>query len=460
MSMKIIICGAGQVGFSIARHLSAEDNDVIIVDQSEELVRKITNNLEVQGIVGFASHPDVLKQAGASEADMLVAVTASDEVNMVSCQLAHSLFKIPTKIARVREQHYLKPEWSDLFSPENMPIDHIISPEIEVANAINRRLEVPGAFNSISLFNDQIKIIGILIDNNCPLINTPLDQIKTTFSEVNIVVMSISRGGKSILPTLDEQIYPDDEIYFLVKAQELTRAMKAFGYGESAARKIVIAGGGNIGLHLAQIIQEKFSDTSLKLVEVDEDCADHAAKALSKGIVLKGDALDPDVLNEANISSAETIISVTDEEEVNILCSLLAKRYGCQRAIALINTITYKSLITDLGVDVVVDPRAITVSSVMRHVRRGKIRSIYSLGEGIGEIIELDALETSPITGKKMKEIKFPKGVILGAVVRNDEITIPDHGTDIKANDRLVLFAPTNTIKKLEKLFSVRLEFF
>jgi trk system potassium uptake protein TrkA len=458
--MKIIICGAGEVGFSIARHLSAEDNDVTIIDQSEDLVRKMTNNLEVQGVVGFASHPDVLKQAGASEADMLVAVTASDEVNMVACQLGHSLFKVPTKIARVREQHYLKPEWSDLFSPENMPIDHIISPEIEVANAINRRLEVPGAFNSISLFEDQIKIIGILIDNNCPLINTPLEQIKTTFSEFNIVVISISRGGKLILPKPDEQIFPDDEIYFLVKAQELTRAMKAFGYDQNAARKIVIAGGGNIGLHLAQIIQEKFSDTNLKLIEMDEACADHAAKTLSKGIVLKGDALDPDVLNEAHIADAETIISVTNEEEVNILCSLLAKRYGCQRAVTLINTITYKSLITDLGIDVVVDPRAITVSSVMRHVRRGKIRSIYSLGEGVGEIIDLEALETAPIIGQGIKDIKFPKGVIVGAIVREKNVVMPDQEITIKANDRLVLFAPANTIKKLEKLFSVRLEFF
>jgi len=273
-------------------------------------------------------------------------------------------------------------------------------------------------------------------------------------------IAAIYRDGNAVQPEGNTVLRENDEVFFLAPRKDIRAIMIEMRHLEHPVRSVVIAGGGNIGLHLAQIIQEKFSDTSLKLVEVDEDCADHAAKALSKGIVLKGDALDPDVLNEANISSAETIISVTDEEEVNILCSLLAKRYGCQRAIALINTITYKSLITDLGVDVVVDPRAITVSSVMRHVRRGKIRSIYSLGEGIGEIIELDALETSPITGKKMKEIKFPKGVILGAVVRNDEITIPDHGTDIKANDRLVLFAPTNTIKKLEKLFSVRLEFF
>lgn len=458
--MKFIICGAGQVGTSIARHLAAEDNDVVVIDQSAEQIGKIGESLDVQGIVGFASHPEVLDRAGAADADMLIAVTREDEVNMVACQVAHSLFNVPTKIARVRHQSYLEASWANLFTRGNLPIDVIISPEIEIARAIARRLAAPGSFEMIPLANGRVRITGVRCTSDCPLINTPLRQLTGLFPDLNIVVIAIMRQGRLLVPDGDSIMRTGDEVYFVVDSDHVSRAMSAFGHEEPEARRVVIVGAGNIGIFLAQSIEDSDAAANIKIIEWDRTVAQRASQALSRTTVIVGDALDPDILGEANVGAAETIVLVTNEDEVNVLGALLAKRQGCRRAVTLANNPVLGPLVTNLGIDVVVSPRAITVSTILQHVRRGRIRSVHSLGEEIGEVIEGDALETSPFVGAPLKDIRMPEGVVVGALVRGDEVVIPRGDTIIKAHDRIILFATSESVKKVEKMFSVRLEYF
>jgi trk system potassium uptake protein len=457
--MKVIICGAGQVGFNIARYLSAE-NDVTVIDQRSDLVAKISDQLDVQGIVGHASHPPVLERAGASECEMIIAVTQADEVNMVACQVAHSLFNVPTKIARIRNQSYLDPIYADLFNREHLPIDVIISPEVEVARAIARRLHVPGAFDVIPLADDKVRAAGVRLRADCPVINTPLRQLTTLFPDLHIVVFGILRGDRTIVPTSDDQMLVGDEVYFIAETSHLSRALAVFGHSEQEARRVIIIGGGNIGLNLAELIEDQFDGVSAKLIEMSRERSQFVAERLHRIRVLNGDGLDPEVLQEANVSATETVVTVTDDDEVNILAGLLAKRYGCERAVALINASTYTPLMGSLGIDVVVSPRAITVSTILQHIRRGRILSVNSVREGFGEVIVAEALETSSLVGKTLREAKLPDGVIVGSVVRGSEVIIARPNTVIQAKDRVVLFAATGTIRRVEKLFAVRFEYF
>jgi trk system potassium uptake protein len=458
--VKVIVCGAGQVGFSIARHLALENNDVTVVDQEASLVRRVGDSLDVQAVVGHASRPDTLERAGAADADMLIAVTLSDEVNMIACQVAHSLFGLPTKIARVRHQSYLDPVWSNLFSRDSLPIDVIISPEYEVASAVTRRLQVPGAFEMIPLVNDKVKLIGVRCEESCPLLNTPLRQLTQLFPDLNIVIVGIVRNGRSIIPTSQDTLIEEDEVYFVVDSGQLLRAMAAFGHEETEARRLLVFGGGNIGLFIAQQIETDHPWVNAKVIEVNPERAETIAKLLNRAVVLNGDVLDPDLLEEANVAETDTVVAVTDDDETNILSALLAKRHGSKRAVSLINKETYQPLITNLGIDVVVSPRNITVSTILQHVRRGRIYSVHSLREGFGELIEAEAMETSPLVGKPLRDVNLPAGVIIGAVVRGDEVIKPGGNTVVQAKDRVVLFASAESIRKVEKFFSVQLEYF
>ncbi len=458
--MKVIVCGAGQVGFNIARYLAAEGNDVTVIDTEPNLVEKISDTLDVQGVVGFASHPDVLDRAGARDADLVIAVTYSDEVNMVACQVAHSLFDVPTKIARVRQQSYLQPIWAELFTRAHMPIDAIISPEIEVARAVIRRLAIPGAFDAIPLSDGLITLIGVRCDADCPVINTPLRHLTALFPDLHISVVGILRNDRKIVPSPDEQMLAGDEVYFVAETKHLTRALAAFGHEEPAARRLIIVGGGNIGLYLAQLIEEEHRGVEIKLIEIDRKRAAYVSQMLPRSVVIHGDALDVDILSEANVKATETVIAVSNDDEVNILASLLAKRFGCQRSVTLVNKTTYAPLIGTLGIDAVVSPRTITVSTILQHVRRGRVRSVHSLSDGFGEIIEAEALETSTLVGPPLRDAKLPDGVLVGALVRDGEVIIPRGDTVVRPNDRVVIFAVSDAVKKVEKMFSVRLEFF
>jgi len=458
--MQVIICGAGQVGFNIARYLSGENADITVIDQSAELVEKISESLDVKGLVGFASHPDILQQAGAADADMIIAVTYADEVNMVACQICHSIFDVPTKIARVRHQSYLDPMWSDLFSREHLPIDVIISPEIEVARAIERRLQVPGAFDVHPLANHKVSMIGLRCTEETPILETPLRELTALFPELHITVVGIYRDGQGFVPTPEDELHTGDAVYFVAETAHLARAMSAFGHEEKEARRVIIIGGGNIGLNLAKAVESNHSHVALKLIEIDKRRAQFAAQTLERTVVIHGDALDTDILDEAGTSMAETVVAVSNDDEVNILSSLLAKRFGCHRAVTLVNKTSYGPLMGNLGIDTVVSPRTITVSTILQHVRRGRIRSVHTISEGFGEVIEAEALETSSLVGVPLRDAKLPEGVLIGALVRGDEVIIPRGDTVIRANDLVILFAASAAVKKIDKLFAVKLEFF
>jgi trk system potassium uptake protein TrkA len=458
--MKVIVCGAGQVGFNIARYLAQEDNEVTVIDQAPDLTRKISDTLDVKAITGHASDPTVLAQAGAGDADMIVAVTQVDEVNMVACQVAHSLFDVTTKIARIRRQGYLQPIWANLFSRDHMPIDVVISPEIEVARAVTRRLQVPGAFDMIPLVDDKVKLLGVRCGDDCPLLKTPLRQLTQLFPDLNIIIVGLVREGVATVPSGDDEMEAGDEVYFVVDSRKVERAMTAFGHEEGEARRLVIFGGGNIGLFLAQEIENEHPSVNVKLIESDRTRAEFVAGQLKRSVVLQGDVLDLEILEEANVSTAETTVAVTNDDETNILSSLLAKRHGSQRVITLINSESYGPLINSLGIDVVVSPRMITVSTILQHVRRGRIHSVHSLGSGFGELIEAEALQTSSLVGRPLKDAKLPAGVLVGAVVREGEVIMPRGSTVIQVRDRVVLFAAAEAVREVEKIFSVSVEYF
>ncbi len=458
--MKVVVCGAGQVGYNIARHLAMENNDVTVVDQDPELVQKVTDTLDVQGVVGHASHPDILEKAGLNDAEMIIAVTYADEVNMVACQVAHSLFDVPTKIARVRHQSYLQPMWVNMFSRDNMPIDVIISPEIEVALAVTRRLQVPGAFEMIPLVDDKVKLLGVRCEEDCPLVNTPLKQLTELFPDLNIVIVGLVRQGNALIPSADDQMLPGDEVYFVVDSSQLMRAMAAFGHEESEARRLLIFGGGNIGLFLAEVIEKEHPWVNAKIIEINNERAEFVATRLGRTVVINGDVLDSEILEEANVAATGTVVAVTDDDETNILSSLLAKRYGSLRTITLINKRTYESLITTLGIDVVVSPRNITVSTILQQVRRGRIHSVHTLRDDFGELIEAEAMETSPLVGTPLKEVDLSDDVLIGAIVRDGQVICPRGHTVIQTGDRVVLFAAKKAVHIVEKMFSVQLEYF
>ncbi len=458
--MKVIVCGAGQVGFNITRYLAQEDNDITVVDQSPELIRKISDTLDVKAITGFASHPEILARAGAADADLLIAVTQADEVNMVACQVAHSLFDVTTKIARIRQQGYLNPMWANLYSRDHMPIDVVISPEREVAEAIGRRLEVPGAFDMIPLVGGKVKLIGVRCEADCPIVNTPLRQLTQLFPDLNVVIIGLARDNEARIPSAGDEMLPGDEVYFVAESDHVPRAMAAFGHEEAAARRLVIFGGGNIGQFLAQAIEENNPSVNLKVIEADKVRAEAAARTLKRSVVLEGDVLEAEILEEANVATAEAVVAVTNDDETNILASLLAKRLGSGRAITLVNSSAYAPLISSLGVDVAVSPRNITVSTILQHVRRGRIHSVNTLRDGFGELIEAEAMDTSGLIGKPLREAELPDDVILGSVVREDEVILPRGSTVVEVGDRIVLFARSEAVKEVEKMFSVRLEFF
>jgi len=458
--MRVLICGAGQVGFNIAKYLSAEDVDITVVDRRPDLIRKLQDQLDVQAVVGHAGHPETLEQAGANTADMLIAVTPADEINMVACQVAHSLFNVPTKIARVRSQSYLSPMWSNLYSRQNMPIDVIISPEYEVAQSVSRLIEVPGALDVIPLCDDKVRLIGARATKDCPIIQTPLRQLSQLFPDLSIVILGIIRNGKAWVPHGDDVLEAGDEVYFTSDTEKVQRALAVFGYeSQEASRRVVIFGGGNVGVALAKYLEDHDADFNCKLIERDAERAEYAAKSLGNTVVLHGDVLDTDILEEAGIRTADTVVTITDNDETNILSALLAKRQGVKRAITLTNKQEYNQLTGNLGIDTSINPRDITVSTILQHVRKGRIHSVHALREGFGELIEADALETSELVGKSIRSASLPHGVLLGAIVRKGEVIIPRSNTTVQAGDRVVLFADKNSIKKVEKLFAVRLTY-
>ncbi len=458
--MKIIVCGAGQVGWQIARHLSGEKNDVTVVDSNPDLVRRATETLDVQGIAGFASHPDVLERAGAADADMIIAATHSDEVNMVTCQVAHSIFSVPRKIARLRAKSYLDAISSSLFGDRNLPIDVVISPEREVAEAALQRLAAPQAFDTESFLDGQAQLLGIALEDDCPVLNTPLRQLTDLFSTLRAIVLGVRRAGRLFAPAADDQLYAQDHIYVLVHSQDVNRTLEIFGKTTKKQERVVIVGGGNVGLAVARALEGRADRVRVKVIEKNRACAERAADALTRTIVLNGDGLDIDLLMEASVDRADAVLVLTDDDKTNLLVAVRAKSAGARMAIALVNDPTLVPLMGPLDIDAYINPRATTVSSILRHIRYGRVRAIYSIGDAEAEVIEAQVLSSSPLAGRLIREIAFPEGVLVGALMRRDQMLKPASGLRIEEGDVIVIFAMAKDVPELERLLQVSVDFF
>ncbi|XDA96700.1 Trk system potassium transporter TrkA [Sulfitobacter sp. LCG007] len=458
--MKVIICGAGQVGWQIARHLSGERNDVTVVDSNPDLVRRATDSLDVQGIAGFASYPDVLERAGARDADMIIAATHSDEVNMVTCQVAHSVFGINRKIARLRSQSYLDAIYSDLYRRDHLPIDVVISPEREVAAAALQRLAAPAAFDTEIFMDGQAHLLGISIAEDCPIVNTPLRQLTDLFSTLRATVVGIRREGTLFAPEAEDQLFVGDDTYVFSHVEDINRTLEIFGKKISKQERVVLVGGGNVGLAVAHALEGRTQRVRAKVIELSRECAERAAESLERTIVLHGDGLDAALLAEAGVSRADAMLSVTDDDKVNMLACVRAKAEGCPYVVALINDPTLVPLMGPLGIDAYVNPRATTVSSILRHIRHGRVRAVYSIGDAEAEVIEAEVLSTSPMAGKRISEIDFPEGVLVGAVRSGDKVIRPTGQTRIDEGDVIALFALAEDVPEVERLMQVSIDFF
>lgn len=458
--MKVIICGAGQVGWQIARHLSGERNDVTVVDSDADLVRRATDTLDVQGIAGFASYPDVLDRAGARDADMVIAATYSDEVNMVTCQVSHSVFGVNRKIARLRSQAYLTAIYSDLYRRDHMPIDVVISPEKEVAAAALQRLAAPDAFDTESFMEGQAQLLGILIDAECPVVNTPLRQLTDLFSTLRNVVGGVRRDGVLFSPEPADQLFVGDECYVFSHVDDVPRTMEVFGKTPKKQERVVLVGGGNVGLAVASALERSTNRVRAKVIEKNRRCAELAAEALERTIVLNGDGLDVALLSEAGVSRADATLAVTDDDKTNMLSAVRAKSEGCPYVIALINDPTLVPMMGPLGIDAYINPRATTVSSILRHIRHGRVRSVYSIGDAEAEVIEAEVLSTSPLAGQKIGEIDFPEGVLVGAVRKGEKVIRPLGNTRIDEGDVIAIFSLSKDVPEVERLLQVSIDFF
>jgi len=458
--MKVIICGAGQVGWQIARHLSGERNDVTVVDNNADLIRRATESLDVQGIAGFASYPDVLDRAGAADAEMIIAATHSDEVNMVTCQVAHSVFGINRKIARLRSQSYLDAIYSDLYRRDHMPIDVVISPEKEVAAAALQRLSAPASFDTEVFMEGEAHLLGITIEEECPVVNTPLRQLTDLFSTLRAVVVGVRRDGTLFVPEAKDQLFVGDDCYVFTHRDDIPRTMEIFGKRNVKQERVVLVGGGNVGLTVAQHLEAGPQRIRTKVIEKNRRCAERAAEALERTIVLNGDGLDAALLAEAGISRADAMLAVTDDDKTNMLACVRAKAEGCNYVIALINDPTLTPLLSPLGIDAYINPRATTVSSILRHIRHGRVRAVYSIGDAEAEVIEAEVLSTSPIAGRRISEIDFPEGVLVGMLRKGGKVIRPLAQTRIEEGDVIAVFAMAEDVPRVEQLLQVSIDFF
>ncbi len=454
--MNIIICGAGKVGFSISKQLSSQGHSVTVIDQSPEDIKKINDTQDAKGIVGRATLPSVLENAGAENTDMIIAVTRNDETNMVVCQLASSLFNIQKKIARIRTKDFLEGKWNKLYNKSNIPIDVIISPEKEVAKSLFRRLEAPGALDNVPFANNKVKMLEIAIEKSCPIKNMPLKKLTEKYPNFKANIVGLVRKGKFQFLKKNDKLIEGDNVYVVVSSDQLNEILKAFGHEEKTSKKILIIGGGNIGLHLAKMVEENFEGARVKIIEKNKSRAEEIATELTSSIVINGDALDEEILKEANLEESETVLALTNDDENNIMACVLAEKTGpTKRTIAIVNKSNYSLLQSSLNIDDLVDPRMTTVSRIMEHVHKGTIATVYSLLDGDYEFLEAKVLEKSDLLNKSIKDSDLPENIRIGAVVRGKQVLIPRSNFVFEKDDLVVLLVSRDQLKEIENIFSI-----
>jgi trk system potassium uptake protein TrkA len=460
--MNIIICGAGRVGFTIAKILSEQGHSITIIDQSSDDIQKIDDSLDVKSIVGKATYPSILEKANATEADMIIAVTRNDEINMLICQIAFSIFNVQKKIARIRSQDYLNPKFTKVYNKENLPIDVIISPEIEIAKSLQRKLEAPGSLDNVPFANNKIRLLEILIDGNCPIKDIKLKELTKKFPKLNSNIMGVIRDEKFVLLKKNDVMLKDDKAYVVINASQMNETLTAFGHTEKISNKILIIGGGNIGFNLAKNLEESFDSTRVKIIEKDKERAELIASELNDTIVINGDALDEEVLIEANLDEAQTVLALTNDDEDNLMVSVLVEKFAKdkselneKRTMALINKPNYALLQSSLKIDDFIDPRMNTVSSILKHVHKGTVENAYSILNGEYEVIEAEIIETSELVNKELKNSNLPDEIRIGAVLRGDEVIIPRSNFVFKKHDIVVLLANKDFLHVVENMFRI-----
>jgi trk system potassium uptake protein TrkA len=453
--VSIIIIGAGEVGYNLALRLTQEKKDVVIIDRDPDKIRRVKNTLDVQAIQGSGASISLLRQAGISEASMVIAVTNSDEVNMISCLVAGLQDKVPIKIARVRD-----PEYSalfPLFDKEHLDIDLLINPDLTVVDTIFRLMEVPRATEVADFADGRVRMVGLPLPDRSPLLHKPLAEIGKLYPNYNTLIAAIQRKGKIFIPRGEDSLQENDLVFSVMDRQRVEEALSLFGTRPQPIKRVMILGGGLIGLMLAKGLDER--GLQVKIIEQDERRCLEIAEKCRHVVTLRGDIAYQDILIEENVGEMDTFIAVTEDEETNVMISLLAKKMGIPRVITLINKVAYSPLVHSIGIDVVISPRLAAINKIMQFIRRGKILSVTSFPEENAEAIEAVALETSDLVGKPLREVHFPKDAIVGAVVRNSKVIIPDGSTVIQPGDHVIIFALTSAIPKVEKTLTVKLEY-
>ena len=458
--MNIIICGAGRVGFTIAKLLGEQGHSITVIDQSSEDIQKINDSLDVKAIVGKGTYPSILEKANAADADMIIAVTRNDEINMLICQIAYSIFNIQKKIARIRSQDYLNPKFTRVYNKENLPIDVIISPEIEIAKSIQRKLEAPGALDSVPFSDNKIRLLEILIKDNCQLINFKLNELTKKHPQLDANIIAIIRNGKTFIPKKTDQIKSDDKIYVIINSAQMAETLNAFGHEEKISKKILIIGGGNIGYNLAKNLEESLDSARVKIVEKNKARAEYLANNLNNTIVINGNGLDEEALDEANLGEAETVLALTNDDEDNLMVSVLVEKFAKdqkdiedKRTMALINKPNYSLLQSSLKIDDIIDPRMNTVSSILKHIHKGTIENAYTISNGEYEVIEAEIIQTSELINKEIKNANLPDEIRIGAVLREKKVIIPRSDFVFQKDDSVVFIAKNDSISFVENIF-------
>ncbi|HRH80720.1 MAG TPA: Trk system potassium transporter TrkA [Thiobacillaceae bacterium] len=457
--MKIVILGAGQVGASLAASLVSEANDITIVDQDEAKLADLQDRYDLRTVAGHAAHPSVLRAAGAQDADMLIAVTQNDETNMVACKLAALLFNVPTKIARIRAMDYTR--HPDLFTPEHMAVDFVINPEQEVTNYLRRLIDYPEALQVVDFADGAIRLVAVRARHGGPLVGHELRDIRQHLPKLDARVAAVYRRDRAFVPEGRTVIEDGDEVFFIAATENIRAVMKEMRRGDQQVRRVMIAGGGNIGSRLAASLEEEYD---VKLIDHNKKSAENLARRLSRTLVLVGDATDEDLLTQENIEDMDVFCALTNDDEDNIMSALLAKRMGARKVIALINRASYVDLLQGGEIDIALSPAYATIGPLLTHIRHGDLAVVHSLRRGAAEAFEAvvhgDA-RTSKLIGRAMDEIDLPEGVSIGAISRGGEVLIAHHDTVIQPEDHVILFVPNKRmVPKVEKLFQVGLGFF
>ncbi len=454
--MNIIVCGAGRVGFTIAKLLSDQNHSITVIDQSSEDIQKINDSLDVKAIVGKATYPSILENANASEADMIIAVTRNDEINMLICQIAYSIFNVQKKIARIRSQDYLNPKFTKVYNKENLPIDVIISPEIEIAKSIQRKLEAPGALDNVPFAKNKIRLLEILVNSNCPLIDIKLQDLTKKFPKLEANILGVIRNEKFNILKKSDVMKKGDKAYVIINASQMELTLSAFGHNEKISNKILIIGGGNIGFNLAKNIEESFESPRIKIIEKNKERAEFIAGELNNSIIINGNGLDEDVLEEANLEELETVLALTNDDEDNLMVSVLVEKFSKEkRTMALINKPNYSLLQSSLKIDDLIDPRMNTVSSILKHVHKGTIETAYTILNGEYEVLEADIIETSELINKELKNSNLPEEIRIGAILRGEDIIIPRSNFIFQKDDIVVFLAKRDQLPTVENIFRI-----